>query len=143
MLNKCAYKIPLIRWCTRFKGGHPDFNCVVKLYLKIAFDQQTRARDRTLSGFWTPGAHRCSRDSRAHILSIFGSILPNHLNMLKPMLWSATTLLSTQGCRKRGGRGTWPPIKSGQGAKKGHIFWPYLAYPLLTNISWYYCFRTE
>ena len=36
-----------------------------------------------------------------------------------------------------GGRGgAWPPIKSGQGAKKGHMFWPHLAYPLLTNISW-------
>ena len=34
-----------------------------------------------------------------------------------------------------GGGGMAPPIKSGQGAKKGHIFWPYLAYPLLTNIS--------
>ena len=42
-----------------------------------------------------------------------------------------------QGCKKRGqGGGAWPPIKSGQGAKKGHIFFPYLAYPLLTNISW-------
>ena len=32
---------------------------------------------------------------------------------------------ANQGCRKRGGAGVggpWPPIKSGQGAKKGHIF---------------------
>ena len=33
----------------------------------------------------------------------------------------------------QGGHG--PPIKPGQGAKKGQFFWPYLAYPLLTNIS--------
>ena len=32
-----------------------------------------------------------------------------------------------------GAGGAMPPIKSGQGAKKGHIFWPYLAYMLLTN----------
>ena len=33
-------------------------------------------------------------------------------------------VLRRQGCRKRGGRGAMarPPIKSGQGAKKGHIF---------------------
>ena len=35
-----------------------------------------------------------------------------------------------------GGGGVMPPIKSGQGVEKGHIFWPHLAYPLLSNISW-------
>ena len=46
-----------------------------------------------------PGAHRCPRDSRALIWSIFGSILPNHLNMLKTVFWGAllvaTSLLNT------------------------------------------------
>ena len=47
--------------------------------------------------------------------------------------------VSNRGVGRGGGGGAggpWPPIKSGQGAKKGHIIWPHLAYPLLTNISW-------
>ena len=50
-------------------------------------------------GFRTPGAHRCLRDSHAHIWSIFGSILPNHLTCSKPYFWNAllvaTSLLKT------------------------------------------------
>ena len=49
-----------------------------------------------LRGFRTPGAHRCLQDSYA----LVGSILPNHLNMLKIMLWGALlvaiSLLNTQ-----------------------------------------------
>ena len=45
----------------------------VKLDLEIAVDQ-------TFEGVPDPG---CPRDSNAFIWSIFGSILPNHLNMLK------------------------------------------------------------
>ena len=53
------------------------------------------------------------------------------------LVGSSTEILASSTCRGvgRGGPGAWPPIKSGQGAKKGHIFWPYLAYQLLTNIS--------
>ena len=36
-----------------------------------------------------------------------------------------------------GGGGGMAPIKSGQGAKKGHIFLPHLAYPLLTNNQYF------
>ena len=38
-----------------------------------------------------------------------------------------------RGVGRGGAGGHGPSIKSGQGAKKGHIFWPYLAYTLLTN----------
>ena len=62
---------------------------VVKLDFEIAVDQQTKAYDQILRGFRTPGAHRCPRDSHALIWLIFGSILPNHLNMLKTVLWGA------------------------------------------------------
>ena len=58
---------------------------------KIAVDQQTMARDFTFE--------EISRNSRAHIWSIFGSIFTNHLDMLKTMLWGAllvaTSLLNT------------------------------------------------
>ena len=43
------------------------------------------------------------------------------------------TVLRGVGRGGGGAGGAMPPIKSGQGAKKGHIFWPYLAYMLLTN----------
>ena len=69
----------------------------MKLDFEIAVDQKTKAHDQTFGG--TPGAHRCPRDSHALIWSIFGSILPNHLNMLKTVLWGAllvaTSLLNT------------------------------------------------
>ena len=56
----------------------------MKLDFEIAVDQQTRARDQTFEG--VPGAHRCPRDSHAHIC---GPILPNDLNMLETMIWGA------------------------------------------------------
>ena len=40
-------------------------------------------------GYLVYNAHRCPRDSHALIWSIVGSILPNHLNMYKTMLWGA------------------------------------------------------
>ena len=73
----------------------------MKLDFEIAVDQQTKAHAMTklFRGFWTPGAHRCLRDSHALIWSIIGSILPNHLYMLKIVLWGAllvaTSLLNT------------------------------------------------
>ena len=73
---------------------HPDF--FVKFNFEIAVVQQTRARDRTFEGVSDSG---CRQDSHAHIWSIFDPILPNHLNMLKTMLWGAllvaTSLLNT------------------------------------------------
>ena len=67
-----------------FRGVHPDF--FVKLDFEIAVDQQTRAR--TFGGGGVPDSG-CPRDSHAHIWSIFGPILPNHLNMLKTIRWGA------------------------------------------------------
>ena len=66
---------------------------------EISVDQHTRARDRTFEGVLDSGFHRCPRDSHAHIWSINGPILSNHLNMLKTMLSGALlvapSLLST------------------------------------------------
>ena len=68
----------------------------VKLDFEIAVVQQTRDRDRTFEGVPDFG---CPQDSHAHIWSICGPILPNHLNLLKTMLWGAllvaTSLLNT------------------------------------------------
>ena len=58
----------------------------MKLYFEIAVDQQTRAVTKLLRWFRTPGAHRCPRDSHAHIWSICGPVLPNDLNKRK--LWN-------------------------------------------------------
>ena len=75
----------------------------MKLDLEIAVYQQTKARDQTFEGVPDSGCHRCPRDSHAliNIWSIFVSILPNNLNILKTMLWDAllvatsTSLLNT------------------------------------------------
>ena len=58
----------------------------MKLDFEIAVDQQSRACDRTFEGVTDSG---CPRDSHDHIWSIVGPILPNHLNVLKTMLWGA------------------------------------------------------
>ena len=62
----------------------------MKLDFEIAVDQQTKAKDRNFEGV---------PDTRCQPVSNFGSILPNHLNMLKTMLWGAlhvsTSLLNT------------------------------------------------
>ena len=80
-------------------GGFTLFFVVVKLDFEIAVDQQTKANDQIFEGFRTPGAQWCLRDSHALIWSIFGSILPNHLGMLKTVFWGAllvgTSLLNT------------------------------------------------
>ena len=54
----------------------------MKLDFEIAVVQQTKAHDRTFEGVPDSG---CPRDSHALIWSNFGSILPNHLNMLETM----------------------------------------------------------
>ena len=65
-------------------------------FVKLVYQQLKIVRDQTFEGVPDSG---CTRDSRAHIWSIFGSILPNYLNMLKTMLWGAllvaTSLLNT------------------------------------------------
>ena len=64
------------------EGGSPCF--FVKLDFEKAVDQQTKAHDQTFEGVPDSG---CPRDSHALIWSIFGSILPNYLYMLKTVLW--------------------------------------------------------
>ena len=59
-------------------GVYPVF--FVELDFEIAVDQQTKSHDKTFEGVPDSG---CPRDSPALIWSIFGSILQNHLNMLK------------------------------------------------------------
>ena len=68
----------------------------MKLDFEIAVGQQTMARDQTFEGFRTPGAHRCPRDSHAHIWSIGGPILLNHIHMLKIMLWGALPVATSR-----------------------------------------------
>ena len=64
------------------RGGHPVF--FVKLDFEIAVDQQTKAHDQTFEEVPDSG---CPRDSHVLIWSIFDSILPNRLNMLKTVFW--------------------------------------------------------
>ena len=63
----------------------------VKLDFEIAVDQKTKAHDQTFEGVPDSG---CPWDSHALIWSIFGSILPNHHNMLKTVLWGALLLVA-------------------------------------------------
>ena len=78
-------------------GIHHDY--FVKLDFEIAVDQQTRARDRNFERVPDSVCPPVPRDSHAHIWSICGPILPNELNILKPMIWGAllvaTSLLNT------------------------------------------------
>ena len=62
------------------KGAHPIF--FVKLDFEIAVDQQTKAHDQTFEMVPDSGCPLVLQDSHAIIWSIFGSIFPNHLNML-------------------------------------------------------------
>ena len=68
----------------------------MKLDFEIAVDRQAKAHDQTFEEVADSG---CLRDSHALIWSILGSILPNHLNMLKTVLLGAllvaTSLLNT------------------------------------------------
>ena len=83
-------------------GGGSLFFVVVKLDFEIAVDQQTKVHDKTFEGVPDSGCPQCSRDSHALIWSIFSSILPNHLYMLKTVLWCAllvaTSHLNTYKC---------------------------------------------
>ena len=71
----------------------------MKLDFEIAVDQQTKAHDQTFEGVPDSKCPPVPAGSHALIRSIFGSFLPNHLNMLKTMLWGAllvaTSLLNT------------------------------------------------
>ena len=66
------------------RGVHPDF--FVKLDFEIAVDQQTRARDRTFEGVLDSGCPPVPAGQPRPYLVNVGSILPNHLNILKTML---------------------------------------------------------
>ena len=76
--------LSITQYIIDLKGVHPVF--VVKLDFEIAVDQLTKAHDQTFEGVPDSG---CPRDSHALIWSIFGSILQNHLKMLKTVLWGA------------------------------------------------------
>ena len=52
----------------------------MKLVFEIAVDRQTRTRDQIFEGVPNPNAH---------IGSIFGPIMPNHLNMPKTEIMGA------------------------------------------------------
>ena len=65
---------------------NPDF--------KIAVDQQTKARDRTFKGVPNSGCPLVPVGQPHPYLPIFNSILSNHLNMPKTMLWGCFTSCS-------------------------------------------------
>ena len=71
----------------------------MELGFEIAVDQQTKARDRNFEGVLDSGCAPVPRDSHAHIWSIYGPILSDHLIMLKTMLCGtllvANSLLNT------------------------------------------------
>ena len=61
----------------------------VKLDFEIAVVQQTRARDRTFEGVPDSGCPPVPAGQPRPYLVNFDPILPNHLNILKTMLWGA------------------------------------------------------
>ena len=61
----------------------------MKLDFEIAVDQQTKAHDRTFEGVPDSGCPPVPAGQSRSYLVNFGSILPNHLNMLKTMLLGA------------------------------------------------------
>ena len=79
---------PLVLLLHLLELVHHGFESLVSQYIsvEIAVDQQTKAHNRTFEVVPDSG---CPWDSHALIWSIFGSILPNHLNMLKTVLWGA------------------------------------------------------
>ena len=81
------------------KGGGGSPCLFVKLDFEIAVDQQTKAHDRTFEGVPDSGCPPVPAVQPRSYLVNFGSILPNHLNMLKTMLLGAiivaTSLLNT------------------------------------------------
>ena len=69
------------------RGVHPDF--FAKLDFEIAVDQQTKAHDQTFEGVLDSGCPLVpAGQPRPHLVN-FGSILPNHLNIPKTVLWGA------------------------------------------------------
>ena len=71
----------------------------MKLDFEIAVDQQTRAHDQTFEGVPDSGCSPVPAGQPRPYLVNFGSILPNHFNMLKTVLCGAllvaTNLLNT------------------------------------------------
>ena len=80
-------------------GGVTLFFVVVKLDFEMAVDQQTKAHDQTSKGVPDSGYPPVPAGQPRPYLVNFGSILPNHLNVLKTVLWGAllvaTSLLNT------------------------------------------------
>ena len=68
------------------RGGSPCF-FVVKLDFDIAVDQQTKAHNRTFEVVPDSGCQPVPAGQPRPYLVNFGSIFPNHLNMLKTVLW--------------------------------------------------------
>ena len=70
----------------------------VELDFEIVVHQKTRARDRTFEGVPDSGYPPVPAGQRPYLVN-FGSIFPNHLIMIKTMLWGAllvaTSLLNT------------------------------------------------
>ena len=76
------------------KGAHPVF-FVVKLDFEIAVEQQTRAHDQTFEMVPDSGCPLVPWDSHALIWSNYGSIFPNHLNMLETVLCGAQLIATS------------------------------------------------
>ena len=75
----------------RLRGRDTLFFCETSFWV---VDQQTRTCDQTLRGSLAPTTHRCPQCIHAHIYLIFGTILLNHLNMLKTQIL-ATLLIAS------------------------------------------------
>ena len=72
----------------------------MKFDFEIAVDEQTKAHDETFEGVPDSGCPPVpAGQPRPYLVKLFRSILPNHLNMLKTVLWGAqlvgTSLLKT------------------------------------------------
>ena len=66
----------------------------MNLYFEIAVDQQTRARDQTFEGVPDSGCSLVPAGQPRPYVANFGSILPNHLNMLKTMPWGVLLVVN-------------------------------------------------
>ena len=69
------------------KHSSPCF--FVKLDFEIAVDQQTKAHDQNFEGVLDSGFPPVPAGQPRPYSVNFASILPNHLNMLKTVLWGA------------------------------------------------------
>ena len=61
----------------------------MKLDFEVAVDQQIKAHDQTFEGVPDSGCPSVPAGQPRPYLVNFRSFLPNHLNMLKTMLWGA------------------------------------------------------